>query len=307
MTARQERYDLGPLADFMAEDILSTPGRQLVDEVAEDCGDPEALASAFDKIVHADPAALASAFDKIVHAERPSRGDSPAGLSIALGQHNVEILVVDDHVLIREALRGVLKEVKGNATVLEASSCSQAMQVIAEHPDLEFILLDLTLPDGFSVLTELRERYPAISAFALCAPQDRHSSRALDLGAVGVIPKSGQLEVMVNALQLLFAGRIYIPPEILARDEPSARQPDEQQPAADRRSVSPADLGLTERQVDVLSLMMQGKSNFAICRELNLAEPTVKNHVTAILKALKVSNRTEAVKLGWQFWAYLAR
>ncbi len=295
MTARQERYDLGPLADFMAEDILSTPGRQLVDEVAEDCGDPEALASAF---------------DKIVHAERPSRGDSPAGLSIALGQHNVEILVVDDHVLIREALRGVLKEVKGNATVLEASSCSQAMQVIAEHPDLEFILLDLTLPDrdGFSVLTELRERYPAISVVVLCAQQDRGSFvRALDLGAVGIIPKSGQHEVIVSALQLMFAGRIYIPPEILARDEPSARQPDEQQPAADRRSVSPADLGLTERQVDVLSLMMQGKSNFAICRELNLAEPTVKNHVTAILKALKVSNRTEAVKLGWKFWAYLAR
>ena len=92
MTARQERYDLGPLADFVAEDILSTPGRQLVDEVAEDFGDPEALASAF---------------DKIVHAERPSRGDSPARLSIALGQHNVEILVVDDHVLIREPLRGV--------------------------------------------------------------------------------------------------------------------------------------------------------------------------------------------------------
>ncbi len=85
----------------------------------------------------------------------------------------------------------------------------------------------------------------------------------------------------------MFAGGIYIPPEILARDQPLARQPDEKQPAANRPSVSPADLGLTDRQVDVLSLMMQGKSNKAICRVLNLAEPTVKNHVTAILKALK--------------------
>src|SRR6266853_2109362 len=71
MTSRQERYDLGPLADFMAEDILSTPGPQLVEEVTEDCGDPEAFASAF---------------DKIVHAELPNRGNSPAGLSIAPGR-----------------------------------------------------------------------------------------------------------------------------------------------------------------------------------------------------------------------------
>jgi DNA-binding NarL/FixJ family response regulator len=219
----------------------------------------------------------------------------------------VEILVVDDHVLIREALRGVLKEVKGDATVLEAASCSQAMQLIAEHPNLDLILLDLNLPDrdGFSVLTELGERYPAKSVVVLSAQQDRASVvRALDLGAVGFIPKSGQREVMLSALQLVFAGGIYIPPEILAREQPSAQQRDGRLPDADRPSVSLADLGLTERQVDVLSLMMQGKSNKAICRVLNLAEPTVKNHVTAILKALEVSNRTEAViavgELGWK-------
>src|SRR5215471_7864909 len=180
------------------------------------------------------------------------------------GDGDVEILVVDDHVLIREALRGVLKELKGDATVLEASSCSQAMQIIAEHPDLDLILLDLNLPDrdGFSALTELGERYPAISVVVLSAQQDRDSiERALDLGALGFIPKSGQREVMVSALQLVFAGGIYIPPEILARDEPSVQQPSEKQPAANRPKVSPADLGLTERQLDVLSLMMQGKSN----------------------------------------------
>jgi DNA-binding NarL/FixJ family response regulator len=224
-----------------------------------------------------------------------------------IGVADVKILVVDDHALIREALRGVLKKVKGDATVLEASSCSQAMQVIAEHPDLGLILLDLNLPDrdGFSVLTELGERYPTISVVVLSAQNDRSSvARALDLGALGFIPKSGRPEVMLSALQLVFAGGTYIPPEILARDEPPSRQHDEKPPAANRPNVSPADLGLTERQVDVLSLMMQGKSNKAICRVLNLAEPTVKNHVTAILKALEVSNRTEAViaagKLGWK-------
>jgi DNA-binding NarL/FixJ family response regulator len=214
----------------------------------------------------------------------------------------VKILVVDDHVLIREAVRGILRELKPEATVLEASDCSRAMQLIASYPDLKLILLDLNLPDreGFSALSELRERYPAISVVVLSGQQDRSSVlRALDLGALGFIPKSGQREVMLGALQLVFAGGVYIPPEILIRDEPLAVQQ-----GARRLHASPADLGLTARQLDVLALMMRGKSNKAIGRTLNMAEPTVKNHVTAILKALKVSNRTEAVlaasEMKWQ-------
>jgi DNA-binding NarL/FixJ family response regulator len=219
----------------------------------------------------------------------------------------VKILVVDDHVLIREALRGVLKELKGDVVVLEASDSRQAMQLIAENPDLGLILLDLNLPDrdGYSVLTELRERYPAISVVVLSGQQDRGSvAKALDLGALGFIPKSGQRNVMLGALQLVFAGGIYIPPEMLAREEPAVKSGTAKQAAPERRQASPSDLGLTGRQLDVLALMMQGKSNKAICRVLNLAEPTVKNHVTAILKALAVTNRTEAViavsELGWE-------
>ncbi|MEA2905952.1 MAG: hypothetical protein QOI12_3339 [Alphaproteobacteria bacterium] len=208
----------------------------------------------------------------------------------------MKFLVVDDHALIREALRGVLKELKDDAAVFEASDCRQAMALIETHADLGLILLDLGLPDrdGFSVLAELRQRYPSISVVVLSAQQDRSSvAKALDLGATGFIPKSGQREVMLGALQLVLAGGIYIPPEILAREEASQTAPT--RPAGDHPRASRSDLGLTERQVDVLVLMMQGKSNKAICRVLDLAEPTVKNHVTAILKALKVTNRTEAV------------
>jgi DNA-binding NarL/FixJ family response regulator len=219
----------------------------------------------------------------------------------------MKILVVDDHALIREALRGVLKELKDDAAVLEAANCGKAMQLIAEHPDIDLVLLDLNLPDrdGFSVLAELRGHYPAMAVVMLSGQQDPTSVRkAYDLGASGYIPKTGQTEVMLVALQLVFAGGRYFPPEILVSDETSASQPGGKAPAADRRHVSPADLGLTGRQLDVLWLMMQGKSNKAICRVLDLAEPTVKNHVTAILKALEVSNRTEAViavsALGWK-------
>jgi len=219
----------------------------------------------------------------------------------------MKILVVDDHVLIREALRGVLKELKPDATIMEAPGSGEAMRLLVENPDLGLILLDLKLPDrdGFAVLGELRQRYPAISIVVLSGFHDRANVvRALDLGALGFIPKTAQREVMISALNLVFSGGIYIPPEILVRQDSSAPgQPAPARPVADRPGTLPADLGLTERQIEVLGLMMQGKSNKAICRMLDLAEPTVKNHVTAILKALNVTNRTEAViavaALGW--------
>jgi DNA-binding NarL/FixJ family response regulator len=213
----------------------------------------------------------------------------------------VKILLVDDHVLIRDALRGVLKELAADAEVFEASDCRQAIRMIEAHPDLHLILLDLNLPDrdGFAVLADLRNRHATISLVVLSALHDRETVlKALDLGALGFIPKSAPRDVMVNALRLIFAGGIYIPPEALGRLESKDRQP------VSGRPVRPADLGFTERQMEVLALMMQGKSNKAISRFLNVAEPTVKHHVTAILKALKVANRTEAViavgSLDWE-------
>jgi DNA-binding NarL/FixJ family response regulator len=189
----------------------------------------------------------------------------------ALGK---KILLVDNHALIRDALRGLLLEVVEDAIVLEAQDCRQAMQLIEQHPDLHLILLDVAPDrDGFLALEEVRERYPAISVVVLSGQPDRASVvKALDLGAHGFIPKSLPREVMRSALQLVLAGGIYIPAEILTRDS---------------RHTSPADLGLTERQLDVLNLMMQGKSNEEICRELGLAEPTVNKLIAAILKALK--------------------
>lgn len=210
----------------------------------------------------------------------------------------MKILVVDDHVLIREALRGVLIELIGNeAVVLEAQSARQALRVLDQNPEIELILLDLVLPDqnGIVMLSELRERYPAVAVVVLSALDDRERiTNALNLGALGFIPKSAGREVMLSALNLVFSGGVYIPPEILGFGD-SRQELTSPANLLPPRRVSNRDLGLTKRQMEVLTLMMHGKSNKAICRELNLAEPTVKIHVSAILKALNVTNRTEAV------------
>jgi DNA-binding NarL/FixJ family response regulator len=209
----------------------------------------------------------------------------------------MKILVVDDHVLIREALGGVLRELKGEAAVvLEAADSAEALRLIGSTADIELVLLDLGLPDrdGFELLSEIAEKHPTVSIVVHSAHQDRERvTRALELGAMGFIPKSARREVLIGAFNLIFSGGIYIPPEIFKRRQPAAPAPAEPPPGKAR--VVAADLGLTERQMQVLALMMQGKSNKAICRVLDLAEPTVKIHVSAVLKALKAANRTEAV------------
>ena len=220
----------------------------------------------------------------------------------------MKFLLIDDHALIREALCSVLRELRSDAVVLEAASCQQGMDLMREHADVSLVLLDLRLPDrdGFDMLAVLRETYPAVGVVMLSAFNDRDNVvRALDQGALGFISKTSSRDVLLGALRLVLAGGVYIPPEILAAAAPSpaGAAPSAKPPDSGPRP-SPADLGLTERQVDVLALMMLGRSNKLICRALDLAEPTVKNHVSAILKALKVSNRTEAVlavaALGWK-------
>ncbi|MDW3223904.1 MAG: response regulator transcription factor [Paracoccaceae bacterium] len=199
-------------------------------------------------------------------------------------------LIIDDHVLIRDALRGVLDAIDDVSGILEAATAAEAEHALNQTPGIELVLLDLWLPDrdGLSLLKSIRKAHPGTSVVMLSASEDRaQMSAALESGAAGFIPKSATREVMQGALKLIFSGGIYVPPEILARPVTNRVAPHALRAAAK--------LGLTERQIDVLQLMMQGMSNKAICRALDIAEPTVKNHVTAILRALGATNRTEAV------------
>jgi DNA-binding NarL/FixJ family response regulator len=199
----------------------------------------------------------------------------------------MKVLVVDDHPLIREALRNVLAEIDPQFELLESADSAGALRIATSWPDIDLVLLDLNLPDceGFATLEELRRRRPA-TAVVVCSARHDHRTvtHAIALGAVGYIPKSTSHEVMVSALKLVCAGGMYLPPEVLS---------------ANNRSMD-----LTARESQVLALMLEGNSNKRISNQLGMAETTVKNHVTAILKALGATNRTEAVlaagRLGWK-------
>lgn len=207
----------------------------------------------------------------------------------------MKILVVDDHPLIREALKQVLSTLASDIQVLEAQTAKEGFAVAEAHPDLHLILLDLSLPgeDGLESLPLLRERAPQVPVVVFSA--NDHPDvvrRAIDAGAMGFIPKTSSNALLVNALRFVLAGGVYLPLEVL-------RQPSSESSgfaeAATGGSSGLRRLGLTQRQAQVLALLVQGKSNKLICRELDLAEGTVKVHVAAVLKALGVANRTQAV------------
>jgi DNA-binding NarL/FixJ family response regulator len=199
----------------------------------------------------------------------------------------MKILVIDDHPLIQEALKHVLTELDAALDLVQAEDASDAHAALSSAPDTELIVLDLTLPrsDGFELLSELRRDWPGIPLLVLSATHDRATvERALDLGAMGFIPKTANTRVLIDALRLVLSGGVFVPPDCPGTG--SARP----------RAVARAeDLGLTLRQSDVLRLLVQGKPNKLICRDLSLSEGTVKVHVSAILRALNVHTRTQVV------------
>jgi DNA-binding NarL/FixJ family response regulator len=211
----------------------------------------------------------------------------------------VKILVVDDHPLILEALHHVLRQLDREVEVHDARSAAEGRKLIAAHPDTGLLLLDLTLPDvdGLTLLDELRHSFPAIPVVVLSGSDRREDVlRAIDLGAMGFIPKTSSNQVMLQALRLVLSGGVYLPPAALVHQEEAEVEAAGSGPeTASAGRVTARELGLTGRQAQVLALILQGKPNKVICRELGLAEGTVKIHVAAILRALNVSTRTQAV------------
>jgi len=213
----------------------------------------------------------------------------------------MNILLVDDHALIRDALRAILTEVAADSVVTEADSARKAMEFIERAGAEHLVVLDLGLPDGdgLQLLKTLRERHPQTAVVVLSSSTEPDvMAQALDAGAVGFIPKSAPRAVMVNALGLILAGGTYIPPEAWPARRSAAV------PVPDALVPTPAELGLTERQLHVLAMLVRGRSNKAIARSLSIAEVTVKHHVTSLMRALKVRNRTEAASMisryGWR-------
>lgn len=221
----------------------------------------------------------------------------------------MRVLLIDDHPLILSALQTVIEGLGDAVEVVGAESAAAARRTLKDSQEFDLVLLDLHLGDasGFDVLDEFRAAYPALPVVVISA-SDRASDviRAIDQGAMGFIPKRTSTEMLAQALKLVMSGGIYVPPmslgnetqrNLVPEDAPNKlRQIQELASAAGFQSSTGLEgLSLTPRQTDVLALLLQGKPNKIIARELGVSVETIKDHVAAVLKALGVSSRTQAV------------
>jgi DNA-binding NarL/FixJ family response regulator len=202
----------------------------------------------------------------------------------------VKILVVDDHALVREGLRQVLRGLDEALEVLDAPDCARAFDLAELHPDLDLVLLDYHLPDmnGLAALDIFAERHPELPIVILsgsASPQTMR--RVMDRGAAGFVTKSGLSSELLSVVQLVMAGGIYVPPDCASESGPAPLQ------VSGAGGQAPA--LLTRRQELVLLELLDGRTNRQISAKLNLSEETVKNHVTAILRRFDVQTRTQAV------------
>ena len=235
----------------------------------------------------------------------------------------MKVLLVDDHPLVLSALQQVIQSVGNDTTVVGVDSAAAARAALRADADFDLVLLDLALgdADGFDVLVEFRAAYPAVPVVVVSA-SDRASDviRAIDSGAMGFVPKRSSHAELHEALRMVMTGAMYVPPSMLGLDftrevhmgdtvpgvmrplgEPAFVSTGEAplgpaaRPEPHQKVPTMAEIGLTPRQAEVLSLLLQGLPNKLIARQLNLSVETVKDHVAAVLRALGVSSRTQAV------------
>jgi two-component system nitrate/nitrite response regulator NarL len=213
---------------------------------------------------------------------------------IPFHSEHMKIIIVDDHPVLRGGLCALLLQIETDVAVLQAGSAEEGLALVAQNPDLDLVILDISMPgmDGFQAIAEfgrLRPELPVIVLSSSESPKDvRH---ALAQGALGYIPKSANQHTLLAAVRIVINGDLYVPPLILD-DADIARSTQFRSRESTGRPV------LTDRQTAVLRSVSEGRSNKEIAFELDLSEKTVKAHISAIFRILNVINRTQASKAG---------
>lgn len=210
----------------------------------------------------------------------------------------MDIILADDHDLVRDALETYLMDLAAGVRVRQAGSLAEALRLVEESQDLRLILLDLLMPgmNGLNGLAVTRRRCPEVPVVMLSGQADSETIKgALRAGAAGFIPKAMRGEAMLNALRLVLSGEHYVPQLVV--DPEGANE-------AKTASASKVLDTLTLRERDVMSHLVMGMPNREIGNLLNISDVTVGLHLRSIYRKLSVANRTQAVRLalenGWQ-------
>ncbi|VAW56731.1 Two-component transcriptional response regulator, LuxR family [hydrothermal vent metagenome] len=214
----------------------------------------------------------------------------------------MKILLIDDHELVRDGVKNVLLRMDTSAEVCEATSALSALELANSYKDFDLVLLDMYLPDStnLDLLCQLRKALLCTPIIVLSASESISDiKKSIELGAKGFIPKSSTNQIIISAIQLVLSGGVYLPSILLEQPLATAdinSPPEIQNNKTDEDSFELLN-ALSKRQLDVLNLLKNGHSNKEIAKTLFLSETTIRVHMTAIFKTLKVSNRTQAALL----------
>ena len=190
-------------------------------------------------------------------------------------------LLVDDHTLLRESLLLLLDQRLPGHSWRDAATLAAALRWLSNEPDIDLVLLDLDLPDsrGLETLKRLREAAPLVPVVVLSAHDDRHSVlAAIEHGAAGFLTKTVDSARLLQGVQRVLDGGVILPDALANNHEASGGRPE-----------------LSDRQRDVLRLLIEGKPNKLISRALGLTDATVKTHLQVLYRKLGVESRTQAV------------
>ena len=216
----------------------------------------------------------------------------------------MKILIADDHWVVRESLKQVMRRLQQKLDVLEAETFAEAEEILAKHPDIDLMLVDLVMPgfEEFDGLRRLRASFPDTPVVVISVHEDvDHVMRSLEQGVIGYIPKSSGGPEIERALERVLEGEVSFPRRIIERSTaPSAGRPAAGPVVAPAPTAPPlaperdAD-SLTARERDVLSLLGQGYSVKRIASELDLSSQTIRVHLGNVMKKLNMRDRSEAV------------
>ncbi len=205
-----------------------------------------------------------------------------------------KILIADDHPLFREAIHNVISDGFQGSEVMETADLDSALALTQAHDDLDLILLDLNMPGmhGLNGLITLRNEAPTTPVVIVSAEQEKQIVlQAITYGAVGFITKSSPRSQMIEAIEQILNGNVYLPPDIIRAQKSGTSRRLNEAPSFPPEMLQ----ALTRKQLLVLERMTKGESNKQIAYTLDIAETTVKAHVSAILRKLNVHNRVQAI------------
>ena len=202
-----------------------------------------------------------------------------------------KILVADDHPLFREAIISTIGTAFPGSSTLETEDIESTLALVKDNDDIDLILLDLNMPGmaGLNGLLDVRNECPTTPIVIVSAETEKQKIlQTLSYGAVGFIAKSSSKKVIGEAIQSVFEGNVYLPPNIM-RSQATAITPKE-------HDISPEKISLlTRRELIVLKHLTMGDANKKIAFDLQISETTIKSHVSSILKKLGASNRVKVV------------